>query len=531
MSKSRAPFRMPRDSPDDSVPQAAAKTNLLAWNQLGLWTELVEAMARLELQTPTPVQQLAIPELLKEPPQHLAFLAATGSGKTLAYALPLLQMLKQGEVFADYERRPKRPRLLILVPTRELVVQITSVIKSVSHSIKLSSCSITGGEDYGVQRRQLNRPIDVVVATPGRLTKHWKDSNLFLGSLEHIVVDEMDTMLEQGFYRELRQLLYPVLYHKQADQEINVEQDLDAKAPRIVLTSATMTQQIQKIIGDSDNKKNLVNAKRHHRKVDDAGFQVKVPMVLPRTKVLKAAGLHKTVPRLQQVFVDVGATDKLSLLVDIVSSGGSGAAVAASLTDQQALTMIFCNTAASCRAAQFALSEARIESLAYHGDLNSAMRSENLKRFRAAGKKNSDNTLAEEPRVLVCTDLAARGLDVPQVDHVVMFDFPLNALDYLHRSGRTARGVGGDRTGNGRVTALISKRDKVLANAIEQAVLRGDTLDGLSSRKSDYLPGARLGNQGRPVNKKNTARRGGGSFAQGKKEQKRKSSSSRGPRR
>jgi superfamily II DNA/RNA helicase len=159
------------------------------------------------------------------------------------------------------------------------------------------------------------------------------------------------------------------------------------------------------------------------------------------------------------------------------------------------------------------------------------MRSENLKRFRAAGKKNCDNALAEEPRVLVCTDLAARGLDVPQVDHIVMFDFPLNALDYLHRSGRTARGVGGDRTGNGRVTALISKRDKVLANAIEQAVLRGDTLDGLSSRKSDYLPGARLGNQGRPVNKKNTARRGGGSFAQGKNEQKRKSSSSRGPRR
>jgi superfamily II DNA/RNA helicase len=169
-------------------------------------------------------------------------------------------------------------------------------------------------------------------------------------------------------------------------------------------------------------------------------------------------------------------------------------------------TIIFCNTATSVRAVQFALAEARIESLSYHGELNSAVRTENLKRFQqgASGKTSAPSTTSitgiqgqehqgtsgEPITVLVCTDLAARGLDIPAVDHVVMFDFPLNALDYLHRSGRTARG---DR--KGRVTALVAKRDKVLATAIEQAVTKGEALDGLSSRKSDYLPGAKLGVQ------------------------------------
>lgn len=498
MSRSRAPFRMPKDSADDSVPQVSGS---LAWNQLGLVNELVTALEQQRLTAPTPVQQLVIPELLKEPPQHIAFLAATGSGKTLAYTLPLLQQIKQQELLHPQRSLPKRPRLLILAPTRELVGQITSVVKALCHQIKLSSCAVTGGEDYGLQRRRLEKPTDIVIATPGRLTKHWKDQNIFLGKLEHVVIDEMDTMMEQGFHRELRQLLYPVLYHKRPEQKIDVTSDLQKDAPRMVLTSATMTQQVSKILGDTT--KEGINAKRHYRKLttDDSATDDGV-IAMPPTQVLKAAGLHKAVPRLKQVFVDVGGTDKLSLLVDIVSSGGSGAAVSSRDDDDQALTMIFCNTAASCRAVGFALAEARIETLPYHGELNSAMRTANLQKFRQG----------TDARVLVCTDLAARGLDVPQVDHVVMFDFPLNALDYLHRSGRTARGIH-ERAGNGRVTALVSKRDKVLADAIQRAVQRGEPLDGLSSRKSDYAPGARLGSQpsaGRGGRGRNNSNRRGG---------------------
>ena len=188
--------------------------------------------------------------------------------------------------------------------------------------------------------------------------------------------------------------------------------------------------------------------------------------------------------------MDVGKTDKISLLLDVIASQRAKA------------TIVFCNTASSVRAVQYALAEARIESLGYHGDLNSAVRTENLQKFRSiAGDESKQTDNFDNNKILVCTDIGARGLDIPQVDSVVMFDFPLNAMDYLHRSGRTARGKG-----RGRVTALVAKRDKVLATAIQQAVLRGETLDGLSSRKSDYRPGARFGAKPKNKNKKKGSR-------------------------
>jgi len=231
--------------------------------------------------------------------------------------------------------------------------------------------------------------------------------------------------------------------------------------------------------------------------------------------------------------------------VDLVGesgAGGAGSALTArdkKMGNTEGLTLIFCNTVSSCRAVQHGLTESGLDSLSYHGEMNSAARAENLKLFRQAGKAvNNDededdffdqddgdeddwgfleddyddfgNEISDKkastqvenlrkkiPRVMVCTDVAARGLDVPEVDHVVMFDFPLNPIDYLHRAGRTARGLNQQnkktgetsaRAGSGRVSALVAKRDRVLAMAIEGAVQRGEPLDGLSSRKTDYLP-------------------------------------------
>lgn len=485
ISKSRQPFQ----SPERLKATAAGD-----WKSLGLNDVSLRALIELQLPTPTSVQAQVIPKLLKHNNSSLAFVAATGTGKTLAYALPLLQLIKETETLS---RPVQRPRLLILAPTRELVLQIRSVVKSLCHILKLSSAAVYGGEDYGKQRQALAKPLDVLVATPGRVLKHWKDQNVFLGRLEYVVLDEMDTLVEQGFASELQQLLHPLLYHKQGPNVDHVR-DLHAKAPRIVLTSATLTQAVQKMIGDSD----AVQAKKHFRK---EGATDGAKLVLPPMPVVKVAGLHRTVQSLKQVFVDTGSVDKMSLIVDIVASGGSGAAIATDRNSADALTMIFCNTAAACRAVQFALAEANIETLAYHGELNSVTRLENLQCFRQAGMDGSSSDTA---RVLVCTDLAARGLDIPQVDHVVMFDFPLNALDYLHRSGRTARGVVDGRSGNGRVTALVTRRDKVLANAIEKAVQRGEPLDGLSSRRSDYQPGGRLGTTTTSNNKSGSLAKG-----------------------
>jgi superfamily II DNA/RNA helicase len=329
--------------------------------------------------------------------------------------------------------------------------------------------------------------IDIVVATPGRLIQHWKDESIFLGSLQTIVLDEMDTMLEQGFQRELKEILYPLLYKQEANKETPTKKKTDndrlqlkEKHPRVVLTSATMTQSIQKLLGDNPKTSKLsVTAKKlHNGGQQQEEQQAQAKLQLPPMKIISAPGLHKAIPRLSQVFVDVGSTDKMALLIDVLASNKKS---------NDKATIVFCNTAASVQAAQYALSEARIESLAYHGELNSQVRSENLQAFR----KQKDGDI----QILVCTDLAARGLDIPQVEHVVMFDFPLNAMDYLHRSGRTARGVGG-----GKVTALVAKRDKVLATAIQNAVVKGEALDGLSSRKSDYLPGAKFGVQRKKEN-------------------------------
>jgi superfamily II DNA/RNA helicase len=512
-----------------TTPSDPSSSSTKGWNQLGLVNELLDAVVTtMGLEEPTQVQQMVIPQLLQS--QSLAFLSATGSGKTLAYCLPLLQLLKVQEQFEGYERRPQRPRLLVLAPTRELVAQIHSVVKALCHSAKLSSAALLGGEDAGKQRRRLAGNVDIVVTTPGRLLKHWTEEHVFLGEVTHVVVDEMDTMLEQGFENDLKKILYPVLYHKQPKQSVNPAVDYTDASPKLVLTSATLTQAVQKLVGDTSSP--LANAKRHYKSTEalqesasaSASSAAAARLVLPQLRVLQAPGLHKAVPLLKQAFVNVGTDDKLNVLVDQVlsaqnkaqfSSSASSSSSASAAAAASGLTMIFCNSAASCRAVQFALQESGVPSLACHGELNSAMRMEQLSQFRKAGielglaakgggggggqREEGDGADVSGganseplPRVLVCTDLVARGLDVLQVSHVIMFDFPLNALDYLHRIGRTARA-----SNAGWVTSLVTKRDQVLASAIKDAVQRGEPLDGLSSRKSDYLPGGRLHKKGR----------------------------------
>jgi len=157
------------------------------------------------------------------------------------------------------------------------------------------------------------------------------------------------------------------------------------------------------------------------------------------------------------------------------AKGKGGGAASVAITQ----TMVFCNTVASCRAVEHRLRDAGLNCGAYHGEMGSDDRTASLTAFKRGGVAT-----------LVCTDLAQRGLDLPGVGHVVMFDFPLNAVDYLHRAGRTARF--GEP---GAVTSLVAKRDATLARALEQAVARGEPLDQLSNDRRDYLPGGRLAAQ------------------------------------
>jgi len=443
------------------------------------------------------------------PVRSVAFAAATGSGKTLAYLLPVIQSLRAQELMAtsienkalqmealSKLRKPKRPRAIILAPTRELARQILSVLKSVGHICKISSELLVGGDGYGKQRKKMEgRAVDILVATPGRLVKHRDAGDIYLGSVRHVVIDEMDTMLEQGFQSDLGALLHPMLYkkrHVNIDEYKNDKVSLVEGAPQIILTTATMTPAVRRLLDKPELPFQPKKVYGKQNEEDDSNPN-SVKIALPRDiRILTAPGLHRVVPRLKQVFVNVGSADKLSLLVDVVAGGERQKKERQLSSGQpQPLTLVFCNTVSSCRAAEHALAESGVSSLCYHGDLQSSEREANLEEFRNAGEGDGSSS------VLVCTDIASRGLDVPQVDHIVMFDFPLNPIDYLHRAGRTARGLsksGNSSRGQGKVTALVTKRDRVLASAIEGAVQRGESLEGLSSRKSDYKAGARLGN-------------------------------------
>lgn len=432
----------------------------------------------------------------------LAFI--TGSGKTLAYLLPIIQSLRAQELMTlsttnsttamealSRLRRPRRPRALILAPTRELARQILSVLKSISHTCKISSELLVGGDDYGSQRKRMeNRAVDILVATPGRLVKHRDAGDIFLGSVRHIVIDEFDTMLEQGFQNDIGKLIHPMLYKKKVvglEEYKNGKLKLVDGSPQIILTTATMTQAVRRLLDKPDLPFSPKRVYGKQSQTDDDDSPNNIKIALPRDiRVMTAPGLHRVVPRLKQVFVNVGSVDKLSLLVDLVAGGERQKREKLMPGDEGAspLTLVFCNTVSSCRAAEHALAESGVTSLCYHGELNSVAREENLMKFRKAGSEGDGDE--DDASVLVCTDIASRGLDVPQVDHVIMFDFPLNSIDYLHRAGRTARGLSSSTGGDGKVTALVTKRDQVLARAIEAAVQSGESLEGLSSRKSDY---------------------------------------------
>ncbi len=580
-SISSLPFRAPRTSYDDSLPVSRTSDGrvvdgTLEWSKLGLLTELVDAVvgkvADREglglIDGPTPVQKMVIPEILAgckdrmafvdvknygdafptstsgqsdaiPPVRSIAFAAATGSGKTLAYLLPIIQSLRAQELIAIGTlenkalaaeklaslRRPRRPRALILAPTRELARQILSVLKSVGHICKISCDILVGGDDYGTQRKKVaDRPIDILVATPGRLVKHRDAGDIFLGSVRHVVIDEMDTMLEQGFQNDLGKLLHPMLYKKKVieiDEYKNGKLKLVDGSPQVILTTATLTPAIRRSLDKPElpfEPKKMYGKQSVKDEDDNAPNSVNI--ALPRDiRILTAPGLHRVVPRLKQVFVNVGSVDKLSLLVDVVAGGERQKREKQRGGGPLPLTLVFCNTVASCRAAEHALAESGVLSLCYHGELNSADREENLQKFRKVGVDGDSDGAS----VLVCTDIASRGLDVPEVDHVVMFDFPLNPIDYLHRAGRTARGLGsssskntsGMKRGEGKVTALVAKRDQVLARAIEAAVQRGESLEGLSSRKSDYSHGAKLGVGARSPGRGSGGGRGRGTSGDG----------------
>jgi superfamily II DNA/RNA helicase len=424
------------------------------FTKLGLLDNIVNGLADISINTPTPVQKAVIPRLLGG--ENIVMAASTGSGKTFAFALPAIQNMIIQEQYG-YKRQVRRPRCLILVPTRELARQILTNIKSVAHTAKISSTAVLGGEQYALQKKSLDRLVDVVVASPGRLIQHKEQGNVFLSHVSTIIIDEVDTMLTQGFGPDIRAVLRSVMAKQNRDD--------DQKKVQLVMATATLTKAVRVLLDDISgaNSFNIEfsDASNPTPKKNIDKEENKIPI-----HIVEVDGVHRSLPHVRHNIEETKGLDKLVVLQNVINR----------FSTKQYRTLIFCNTVDSCRAAEYFLTEAGIASTCYHGELNSRERESNLDLFRT-GKE----------QYMVCTDIAARGLDIPEIDHVIMFDFPLNPVDYIHRAGRCGRAGR-----KGIVTALITKRDKVLSDAIQGAIARGMPIDNLTSAKKDYQDRGRL---------------------------------------
>lgn len=394
-----------------------------SFGEMGLSEEIMSAVEELNISVPTEVQCLGIPAILKG--QSIVLASHTGSGKTLAYMLPLVQLLRRDEAKVGMQSKPKRPRAVILCPTRELSEQVFQVAKSISHHARFRLTMISGGSRMKPQEDALSYPIEMLVGTPGRLLEHIDQGNMFYGDIKYVVLDEADTMFDRGFGPDLRKFLNPLRNRASKPGD---------KGFQTVLVTATITKAVQKLLDEEFEGIVHIHTSTLHKKIASA-----------RHDFIKLSGDENKLESLLQV------------LEPSLAKGNK--------------VMVFCNTLGSSRAVDHFLNENQVLTVNYHGEVPAEKRVENLNKFK------SDD--GDWP-TLVCTDLAARGLDLA-VDHVIMFDFPHSPIDYLHRTGRTAR-----MGAKGKVTSLITKKDIALASEIEDAIRNNESLEELTTVKEKH---------------------------------------------
>ena len=335
----------------------------MSFSDLGLSDALLRAVADSGYDTPTPIQRQAIPSVLMG--KDIIAIAQTGTGKTASFVLPMIDILAEGR------SRALMPRSLILEPTRELAQQVAENFEKYGKNHKLSMALLIGGVSMGDQMAALEKGVDVLIATPGRLMDLFARGKILLSGCAMLVIDEADRMLDMGFIPDIETICSKL-----------------PKARQTLLFSATMPPPIKKL----------------------------ADQFMDSPKSIEVARAASTNTNITQWVVETSSRDKKDLVRAILRQ------------DDVKTAIIFCNKKTMVRDLADVLKRARLPVGQIHGDMEQSDRIRELDRF-----KQGDIT------ILVASDVAARGLDVPGVSHVINFDMPWHPDDYVHRIGRTGR--------------------------------------------------------------------------------------------
>ena len=394
----------------------------MSFDSLGLAEPILRGIRAVGYTQPTEIQATAIPLILGG--RDLIGLGQTGSGKTAAFGLPTLHRLCGGE---------RGLRALILVPTRELCVQVAENLREYAQFADLNVCTAFGGVDMGIQERAFARGVDVLVACPGRLIDHLERRNLTLEKLQVVILDEADRMLDMGFMPQIRRIFVRMPRERQS-----------------LLFSATMPPEVEGLVKD----------------------------FLPGAARVQIGTRSQAASTIQHRFVSCPAAGKKDVLERI-------------LEREDGKVLIFVNKKLGASKLGSELRRDGLPADSIHGDKGAEERHLVLQAF-SRGKT----------RYLIATDVAARGIDVDDIDLVVNYDFPLGLEDYIHRSGRTGRAGR-----SGRAISLVGPMERARYRAVAEHLR---TKQGVSGAEADAAAAEASRAASAGVGRRTGGRRSGG---------------------
>ncbi|MFC3628587.1 DEAD/DEAH box helicase [Paracoccus angustae] len=391
------------------------------FSDLKLDPNVLKAVSEAGYETPTPIQAGAIPPALEG--RDVLGIAQTGTGKTASFVLPMITMLGRGRA------RARMPRSLVLCPTRELAAQVAENFDTYARHTRLTKALLIGGVSFGEQDKLIDRGVDVLIATPGRLLDHFERGKLLLTGVQIMVVDEADRMLDMGFIPDIERIFQLTPFTRQT-----------------LFFSATMAPEIERITDTFLHAPERIEVAR--QATTSETITQKLVELTPSRR-------------------DLAAKQKRDLLRALIDAEG----------EKVTNAIIFCNRKTDVDIVAKSLAKHGYDAAPIHGDLDQSHRTRTLDNFR-------DGKL----RLLVASDVAARGLDIPAVSHVFNYDLPSHAEDYVHRIGRTGR-AGRKGSAFSIATPSDEKYLSAIENLVKQTLPRAPLPEGFTLSETDRNAG------------------------------------------